>query len=307
MTNILIGLFAYIIDKIFGEFRFIKHPIIIIGEIISFFEKRFYKDRIFRGFLLVVFVLSVVGFISFSLEYFLSTLSFISSIIISSFIASMFLAHKMLHDAVKEVINSDDKRKAISMLVSRDTSQLSDSDINKASIETYAENLSDGVIAPLFYLLFFGLTGIVLYKAINTMDSMVGYRNEKYEKYGKVPAILDDIVNYIPSRITAVLIMLVNFNKNIFSFYEMGKKHESPNAGHPITAMAIALGIKLGGDTSYFGKIKQKPFFGHGRENIKTSDVENALLMRKKIDIFVIVILLLMVNLFLIQIELRTY
>jgi len=101
--------------------------------------------------------------------------------------------------------------------------------------------------------------------------------------------------------------MLVNFNKNIFSFYEMGKKHESPNAGHPITAMAIALGIKLGGDTSYFGKIKQKPFFGHGRENIKTSDVENALLMRKKIDIFVIVILLLMVNFFLIQIELRTY
>jgi len=279
------------IDKIFGEFRFVKHPIIIIGDIISFFEKRFYKDSIFRGLLLTIFVLSVVGILSFSLEYLLSNLPIVLNIIISSSVASMFLAHKMLHDAVKDVLEADDKKEAISMLVSRDTSQLSDSDIYKASIETYGENLSDGVIAPLFYLLFFGLSGIILYKAVNTLDSMVGYRNEKYENFGKVSAILDDILNFIPSRITAILIMLINFKKDIFSFYSMGKKHESPNAGHPITAMGIALGVKLGGDTSYFGKIKKKPFFGVGNKIIKKEDVQRALSMRNKIDAFVIVCL----------------
>ena len=292
MINTLITLLAYFIDRIFGEFRFIKHPIIIIGDIISFFEKRFYKDSIFRGLLLTIFVLSVVGILSFSLEYLLSNLPIVLNIIISSSVASMFLAHKMLHDAVKGVLEADDKKEAISMLVSRDTSQLSDSDIYKASIETYGENLSDGVIAPLFYLLFFGLSGIILYKAVNTLDSMVGYRNEKYENFGKVSAILDDILNFIPSRITAILIMVINFKKDIFSFYSMGKKHESPNAGHPITAMGIALGVKLGGDTSYFGVIKQKPFFGLGREIIKKDDVIKALSMKNKIDTLVILCLL---------------
>jgi len=291
INSIIISFLAYIIDKIFGEFRFIKHPIIIIGDIINFFEKRFYKDSIFRGFLLTFFVLSVVGFVSCALEHLLSNLPTILNIIISSFIASMFLAHKMLYDAVKGVLEAEDKKEAISMLVSRDTSQLSDSDIYKASIETYAENLSDGVIAPLFYLLFFGLSGIILYKAVNTLDSMVGYRNEKYENFGKVSAILDDVLNFIPSRITAILIMVINFRKDIFSFYSMGKKHESPNAGHPITAMGIVLGVKLGGDTSYFGKVKKKPFFGIGNEIIKEEDVKKALSMRNKIDYLIILIL----------------
>ena len=163
------------------------------------------------------------------------------------------------------------------MLVSRDTEHMSESDIYKAAIETYAENLSDGVIAPLFYLLLFNLPGIILYKTVNTMDSMVGYRNKRYENYGKAAAIFDDIVNYIPSRITALLIMLISNQKEIFGFYEYGKKHDSPNAGHPITAMALALDIKLGGDTHYFGKLKKKPYFGVGREIITDNDVQNAL------------------------------
>ena len=292
MTNIAISLFAYMVDKIFGEFRFIKHPIIMIGDIISFFEKRFYKDSIARGFLLVMFVLSVVGSVSFLFEYLLSSLNNTLQIVISSFVASMFLAHKMLHDAVLDVLNTDNKKEAISMLVSRDTSQLKESDIYKASIETYAENLSDGVIAPLFYLIFFGLSGIILYKAVNTMDSMVGYKNDRYEKYGKIAARIDDILNFVPSRITAILIMAVNLKIDIFSFYEMGKKHESPNAGHPIAAMAIVLGVKLGGDTSYFGKIKRKAFFGKGRVNIVKNDVKKALHMKKIIDKTIIFILI---------------
>jgi len=281
MSNLLITLFAYIIDKIFGEFTFIKHPTIAIGEMIIFFEEKFYKDSVLRGLYLVIFMLVGIGIASSAVYQYLNFLPDFINIIITSFVASMFIAHKMLHDSVKDILTSDNKQEAIAMLVSRDTANMSESDIYKASIETYAENLSDGVVAPMFYLLLFGLPGIILYKTINTMDSMVGYRNERYENYGKAAAILDDVVNYIPSRITAVLIMLLGKQRDIFAFYKDGKKHDSPNAGHPITAMALVLGVKLGGDTSYFGKVKKKAHFGIGRENINQDDVKKALNLGK--------------------------
>lgn len=188
MSHLLITMFAYLINKFFGEFTFIKHPVINIGEMITSFEEDYYKDSILRGFLLVMFVLSVVSFISVVIMLFLDELPLFIDIIVTSVISSIFIAHKMLYDSNKNIFTC--------------------SNTYKAAIETYAENLSDGVVAPLFYLLLFGLPGIVIYKAVNTMDSMVGYRTKKYEKYGKVAAILDNILNYIPSRITAVFIML---------------------------------------------------------------------------------------------------
>jgi len=277
MSNLVIAIFAYLIDKRYGEFSSIKHPVIYMGEMITYFEKRFYKDSILNGFLLVAFMLTSISLISLLISLVLWFLGGFLDIIISSFIASMFIAHKMLSDSVKSVLSAKDKKYAISMLVSRDTKNMSQSDIYKASIETYAENLSDGVVAPIFYLLFFGLPGMILYKTVNTMDSMVGYRDKKYENYGKVAAILDDILNYIPARITAILIMYISKQKSIFAFYKDGKKHDSPNAGHPITAMALALGVKLGGDTYYFGKLKRKAHFGVGRVKITQNDVKNAL------------------------------
>ena len=288
-----VALIAYIIDFIFSEFqklKFLKHPIIFMGEYISWFEKRFYKDSIFRGFLLCI---SLV-FIVFSIVY---VISFIDNIFIQGLLASFTLSSKMLYDAVRDVVSSDEleiKKEKISMLVSRDTSSMSNSDVNKAAIETYAENLSDGVIAPLFYLLCFGLVGAFVYKAINTLDSMVGYRNAKYEKFGKFSARLDDVANYIPSRITALIIALLFFSKKAFlEFYKYGKKHESFNAGLPISAYALALNVKLGGPTSYFGKIKNKPFFGNGKENIENSDVLKALEFKTRLDIFIIIVLIL--------------
>ena len=269
--------FAYFIDKIFGEFSFIKHPIITIGEIISYFEEEYYRDSLLRGLLLVLFVLSIVTFVSLVISLFLTQLPLFIDVIVSSVIASIFIAHKMLYDSVNAVLNAKDKREAISMLVSRDTADMSEGDIYRAAIETYGENLSDGVVAPLFYLLLFGLPGIVIYKAVNTMDSMVGYRTPRYENYGKAAAILDDILNYIPSRLTALFIMIAGREKNLFAFYKDGKKHDSPNAGHPITAMALVLGVRLGGDTSYFGEIKKKAFFGKGRDVITQEDVKKAL------------------------------
>ncbi|MDD3054374.1 MAG: adenosylcobinamide-phosphate synthase CbiB [Aliarcobacter sp.] len=288
-----VALIAYIIDRFFGEFekvKFFKHPIIFMGDYISWFQKKFYKDSIFRGFLLTI---SLV-FIVFCIVY---LISFIDNMFIQGLLASFTLSSKMLFDAVKDVVSSDEietKRYKISMLVSRDTTTLSNSDINKAAIETYAENLSDGVIAPLFYLLCFGIVGAFVYKAINTLDSMVGYRNEKYEKFGKFSARLDDVANYIPSRITALIISFLFFSKKAFlEFYKYGKKHESFNAGLPISAYALALNVKLGGPTSYFGKIKNKPFFGDGKENIENSDVLKALEFKTRLDIFIIIVLIL--------------
>ncbi len=277
MTSLFITLLAYLIDRLFGEFRFMTHPIIRIGEIISFFEEHFYKNSILRGVLLLLFVLTTVTTLSYALLLFLQELFYPLYILLSALIASLFLAHNMLRAAVLSVLSAEDKRAEIAMLVSRDTKDMSESDVYKAAVETYGENLSDGVIAPLFYLLFFGLVGLIFYKSVNTLDSMVGYRTEKYENYGKASALLDDILNYIPSRLTALLIMMLSKQKNIFAFYADGKKHDSPNAGHPITAMALALGIKLGGDTYYFGKLKKKASFGKGREEIKAEDVRRAL------------------------------
>ena len=282
-------LFAYFVDYFFGEFEKIKsfkHPIVFMGDYIKWFEKSFYKDSVLRGFTLTISLLSIV----FILTYFLS---FFDNILVQGFLCSFAISSKMLYDSVKEVVHSSNPKHAISMLVSRDTKDMSENDINKAAVETYAENLSDGVVAPLFYILLFGIVGAFVYKAINTLDSMVGYRNERYENFGKFSAKLDDVVNYIPSRITAILIAIFfNSYKAFKNFYSYGKLHDSPNAGHPISAMALALGVKLGGPTSYFGKIKNKPFFGEGRKNITKEDILKALQFKAKLDALFLIILI---------------
>ncbi|BAK74513.1 adenosylcobinamide-phosphate synthase CbiB [Arcobacter sp. L] len=286
-----VALIAYILDRIFREFeelKFFKHPIILMGNYISWFQKYFYKDSIFRGVLLTSSLLFIVFIVSYLLSLF-------DNILVQGFLASFTLSSKLLYDSVKDVVSSDDiniKREKISMLVSRDTKELSDSDINKAAIETYGENLSDGVIAPLFYLLCFGIVGAFIYKAVNTLDSMVGYRNEKYEKFGKFSARVDDVLNFIPARITAILISILFFSlKALFEFKKYGKKHDSLNAGLPISALALAINVKLGGPTSYFGKLKDKPYFGDGKEIIEKDDVLKALSLRNRLDIFIIIVL----------------
>jgi len=273
-----IALIAYSIDMIFGEFKQIKHPIIMIGEIISGFEKRFYHDSRLRGALLVITLLLSVWCIAWLLAAFLYP-------VLLGVLASMFLAHHMLYESVKDAIGSSQK---LAMLVSRDTENLSQSDINKALIETYAENLSDGVIAPLFYLLLFGFEGIVVYKTINTLDSMVGYKTEHYQNYGFASAKLDDLANLIPARLTALLIMILGKNYQFSKLIHFAKGHYSPNAGYPITALALTQNLQLGGSTSYHGKMMQKPYFGEGKKEIGRDDVLSALSLKRSIDIIII-------------------
>jgi len=277
-----IALIAYITDRLFGEFTFIRHPIVLMGDFITTFQKRFYAPTIKRGFWLVFWLLAVALAVVYPI-------TMINNPWVLGIIASMGIAGRMLYDSVNNVLSDP---QSIRFLVSRDTQNLSPSDINKAAIETYAENLSDGVIAPLFYLLVFGLVGLFVYKAINTLDSMVGYRTEKYERFGKVSARLDDIVNYFPSRLTAVIILAL-FGKfsSVQKVWQHGALHESPNAGYPISAMAFSLNLSLGGPTSYFGKIKEKPYFGEGRKEITPDDVRSALSLRQRLDMFLITLL----------------
>jgi len=269
-----LAVFSYILDRIFGEYPILIHPVVLIGKLVEFFEKNFYKDSIFRGFLLIIFILNIV----FLFSYVLSK----SPFIVQLFFSTWLLASKSLYDSVKDILNNP---KNIKFLVSRDTKNLNESDINKAAIETYAENLNDGVIAPLFYLFLFGIIGIFIYKAVNTLDSMVGYRNTKYENFGKISAKIDDLLNFIPSRLTSLLIVVLSLKLNCIKIIlSQAKKHPSPNAGYPITAMGCILGIKLGGETSYFGKIVKKPYFGIGRKNITKQDLLKALSFQKKLD-----------------------
>lgn len=265
----------------FGEFQKIKHPVIFMGDYIAFFEKKFYHDSKIRGLLLTITLIFIVWVIAY-----MFTLIF-HPIVLAVF-ASMFLAHKMLHDSVKDAIGD---KELLSYLVSRDTKDLSQSDMHKALIETYAENLSDGVIAPLFYLLVFGFEGIVIYKAINTLDSMVGYKNSRYKNFGFVSAKLDDIANLIPARLTAIAIMIIGKNFNYKLLKKFAHGHQSPNAGYPISAMALTQNLSLGGDTSYHGKILKKPYFGEGKKELTKENVLIALKIKMSVDIIIITIL----------------
>jgi adenosylcobinamide-phosphate synthase len=286
-----LAFFTYIFDRIFCEFWFVKsykHPVVFMGEFIKWYEKKFYKDSIARGIWLNLFLVGITFCISFIVDY------YINNIILLSLLASPTLASTMLYKSVKDIINNPQN---IKYLVSRDTNNLSNSDINKAAIETYSENLSDGVVAPLFYLLCFGIVGAYIYKAINTLDSMVGYRTKKYEKFGKFSAKVDDIANYIPARLTAILIAILFCSKKVLlHFTKYAPLHKSPNAGYPISAIALALDLKLGGDTRYFGKLEHKPYFGDGKKTITQEDIKKALKFQYRFDIFVFVMFIIYIQ-----------
>ncbi len=283
---IKVGLFAYLIDRVFGEFSSKRHPVVYMGNYIKWFEDNFYRDSVWRGAILTVTLILITFLASHSITIYIDYMQNIYiQILLFSIVASITISSKMLYDSVKDITKNP---KNIRYLVSRDTEDLTKSDINKSAIESYAENLSDGVIAPLFYLMLFGIDGAFIYKSINTLDSMVGYRNSRYENFGKVSAKVDDIANYIPARLTAVIISILSFSREaLFNFYRYGEKHNSPNAGLPISAMALAIGVRLGGDTKYFGELKKKPYFGDGKSNIEESDILKALTFRKKFDLLI--------------------
>jgi len=288
-----LALLAYLIDKLFGELPG-KHPVMWMGDFIAGFERRFYRNRLLPGALLVISLLLATFLISIGLVALTDALPGWLALPIQALLASTGLAMNMLHASVAALLTTDQPRHAVRYLVSRDTESMTNTEAYKAGLETWAENLSDGVIAPLFYCLLFGLPGIAVYKAINTMDSMIAYKTERYFYFGKTAAIIDDIANFIPARLTALLIVCLAKNKRQAwqCCLRDGNKLESPNAGYPIAAMAGGLSIALGGDASYHGQIKHKPTLGVSINPVDKIALKQALHMRTSIDRTVLTLLL---------------
>jgi adenosylcobinamide-phosphate synthase len=288
-----LALLAYLLDLAIGELPG-KHPVMWMGDFISAFERRFYRDNILTGALLVLSLLALTLSIAVTLVYLAGGLPVWLSLPVLAMAASTGLAMHMLHASVAGLLTAENPRQALSYLVSRDTEAMTETEVYKGALETWAENLSDGVIAPLFYLVLFGLPGIAVYKAVNTMDSMIGYKTGRYFYFGKVAARLDDVANYLPARLTALLIIaLAGDRRRAWQCcLSDGGKLESPNAGFPIAAMAGALGVALGGDASYHGRIKHKPVLGPAINQINQTTLKQALNMKTGIDLIVLTLLI---------------
>lgn len=283
MTTIFFG---YLLDMIFGDPIQIPHPVRWIGKLIEKQEKYFKKFPLtslglrVSGFVIVVVTVGVSFFIPLAILKISYLISPILGKIIEIFMIFQILATCSLGDEADKIYkllrkgNVEGARKQISMLVSRDTNNMSQENICKATIETVAENFADGVISPLFYVFIGGPALGWAYKSINTLDSMLGYKSDKYIDLGRYSAKLDDIVNWIPARLSVIFIWIASslMKLNTKSSIEMVRrdhdKHSSPNSAWPESAFAGALGIQLGGEASYFGIVENKPTIGDSVRNI---------------------------------------
>lgn len=283
MAFVLAFSLALVIDRLVGWpdwlFRRLSHPVVAIGALISWHDRRLNrsdKSDIMRRLagVLTVLMICLISLLIASIP----SLFFdggLSEIAVTALLAWPFLAAKSLKDHVKMVaqplLDGDvaSARQAVAMIVGRNAQELEPTAIARASIESLAENTSDGVIAPLFWGVIFGLPGLVVYKAINTMDSMIGYRNERYEAFGWAAARLDDVVNFIPARLTGLLYALSSTRPIDCLKISLrdGAKHRSPNAGWPESAMAAALQIRLSGPRIYDGVATQDAWlYGEGAD-----------------------------------------
>ncbi len=292
--NVIYGvLTGFILDIIIGDPYRLPHPVRWIGSFISLCEKcarRIFRGKglILGGSVITVLTVGISGAIPFILLYAAYGINRWAGILLEGVICFYMLALKSLRTesmrvySALEAGDSERARKNVSYIVGRDTQYLDNKGITKAAVETVAENTSDGVIAPLFYMLIFGAVGGCVYKAVNTLDSMLGYRDEKYMYIGRIPARLDDVLNFIPSRISALLMIISSFIlgydcKNAVRIFKRDRyKHKSPNSAQTESVCAGALDIQLSGDAYYFGKLCKKPFIGDSIREIEPKDIVRA-------------------------------
>ena len=270
---------AVLLDWAIGDPYWFPHPVIYIGKIIKALEN-FFRNRVksesglrIAGGTIVIVVAAISFFIPFGILMLVEKTSWLHHII-NILILWTTLAARCLHKEGIKVYHSlktkdlEDARIKLSYIVGRDTKELSVKEIIRADVETIAENTSDGIIAPMFFVLLGGAPLAMMYKSINTMDSMLGYMNEKYRYIGYFPAKTDDVFNFIPARLTGVFICLTApfVGGNIFNSFKImlrdRKNHKSPNCGYPEAAAAGAMGIQIGGTNSYFGEVMYKPTIG---------------------------------------------
>ncbi len=293
-AEIIIPLLAgFVLDCLIGDPHCLPHPIRLFGNVIAIGEKKLnhstgaFKppDELRKKTLGALFALALVS-LTFSIFFFLLKLFQFQPYLhlaVSSIFVFYGLANRSLIQESWKVIRVLKKdgieagRKQLSMIVGRDTTNLNANQIRTAVLETLAENLSDGVIAPLFFYAIGGVPAMMAYKMANTLDSMIGYKNERYKHFGWFAAKLDDVLNYIPARITALLMLLVTFSGRGLKFiFKYGNKHASPNAGYPEAALAGILNCQFGGPNIYHGSVIEKPFIGEKVRILADIDVRKA-------------------------------
>ena len=276
---------AYVLDLIFGDPQNVVHPVQVIGKIISAGEKILLrkKYKFLAGAVLNIFTVSI----TYTLMYLISKSVKISMFFITIEIYLMYTIFSINSLAregnrVYRILKEGDiekARKDLSYLVSRDTETMDEKMIIRSTMETISENTVDGIVAPMFYMFLGGMPLAMAYKAINTLDSMVGYKNEKYMDFGKFSAKVDDMANFIPARITGILIVLASmilgydYKNSLKIFIRDRKNHSSPNSAHSEASVAGALGVQFGGNVSYFGKEINKPTIGDKTKDFELEDI----------------------------------
>jgi adenosylcobinamide-phosphate synthase len=269
---------AFLLDLAVGDPRWLRHPVVLMGRVVTWGEQLLWSGRVLRDFsagaALSLALIALSAGAAWALIYFASFLPPLVSFLFTVGLGSTTLATRGLLDAITRVEmplrrgNLPEARKKLSHIVGRETSSLNEDKVLRAGLESLAESTCDGIVAPLFYLCLGGIPLAIAYKAVNTLDSMIGYRTERYFYFGKFAARLDDVLNFIPARLTAFLMLiatsLVQLNVTL-AFRVLRRDHAnhlSPNAGYPEAALAGAFGIQLGGPSIYFGKEIRKPYIG---------------------------------------------
>ena len=298
MINPIALLIGWLLDLIFGDPVRLPHPIVWFGRMIAFGEKHLNRGthRQLKGALLAESLIVSVFALAWGIHSYLSVLSSQFSLIFDVLIIFYCLAGTTLIREVRQVFlaldrSLDEGRAQVARIVGRDTSELSAQEVRTAALETLAENLSDGVIAPLFWLMLLGTPGMLAYKMVNTLDSMIGYHTERYLQFGCWAARIDDVANYIPARLTALL-MVIWCPKCLGFVRKYGCCHASPNSGYPEAALASILNCRFGGPHKYFGEVFDKPYIGDNDRELTTADMKTAGRVNRTAEIIMVVIVL---------------
>jgi len=292
MTTLIAIVAGFILDLIFGDPHSLPHPICLIGNLISFLERNLRKifgfsnnGLLFGGGVLVLVVISTCFALPYALLYLAGMVNPWLAFALETLMFYQIFATKCLRDESMKVYHAlqkgdlDEARLMLSWIVGRDTKNLSEAEVTKGAVETIAENTADGIIAPMFYMFLGGAPLAFLYKGINTMDSMVGYKNEKYLYFGRCAAKLDDVANFIPARITGLVMIGAAYFLNLDvqgawkTFWRDRYNHLSPNSAMTESVAAGALNIQLGGGHFYFGKWVHKDTIGDDIRPVKAEDI----------------------------------
>ena len=296
-------LLGWLLDLILGDPAWLPHPVVGFGKSIAFFEHRLNKGchRKLKGAIVAVMLIVAVFVATWYLRNLLLLLPSYFLLLFDTLIVFYCLAGTTLIREVRAVFlaldrSLDEGRRQVARIVGRDTSELSAQEVRTAALETLAENLSDGVIAPLFWFAILGTPGMLAYKMVNTLDSMIGYKTERYRDFGCWAAHIDDVANYIPARLTALLMVLgvchhqSPITQHLRFIRKNGRNHASPNSGYPEAALAGILDCRFGGPHYYFGQLFDKPYIGTNDRPLTTADMKTAVRINRIAEVLMVIL-----------------